>query len=74
MFFKKKKVENKIDSKFKVGETVRFSYHNESYIGTISKAYMLEEKIVYDIMVGGECPWSAHKINEININIYKSLY
>ncbi len=74
MFFKKKKVENKIDSVFSVGQTVRFSYHNETYIGTITKVYMLDNKIVYDIMVGGECPWSAHKINEININIYKSLY
>ncbi len=76
MFFKRKKKEEKIivDSKYKIGETVRFRYHNEPFIGTICNAYKLNEDVVYDIMVGGECAFVAHKIDENNVFIYKAQY
>jgi len=76
MFFRKKKKEEKIEinSKFKLGETVRFKYHNEPFIGTICNVYKLNEDIVYDVMVGGECAFVAHKIEENNVFTYSAQY
>ncbi len=76
MFFKKKiKKENiQINSKFKIGETVRFKYHNETFIGTICNTYLMNEEVVYDIMVGGECAFVAHKIGESNVFLYSAQF
>ncbi len=74
MFFKKKKKEEVIESKFKLNDTVRFKYHNESFIGNISNIYKLNDTIYYDVLVGGECAFCAYKINENEVNVYKKLY
>lgn len=73
MFFKKKSREN-INSKYKINEAVRFKYHNEIFIGNVSKIYKLEDVIYYDILVGGECAFEARKIEEDKLTAYKSLY
>lgn len=73
MFFKKKKQSKIINSKFKMNETVRFRYHNESFIGNVSKIYKLDDIIYYDILVGGECAFEARKINEDQLNTYKTM-
>lgn len=74
MFFKKKRQFANINSKFKINETVRFKYHNESFIGNVSKIYKLDDIIYYDILVGGECAFEARKIKEDQVNTYKTLY
>ncbi len=74
MFFKKKKINESINSKYKINDTVRFKYHNESFIGNVSRVYKLDDIIYYDILVGGECAFEAHKISEDLLNDYKKLY
>lgn len=73
MFFKKKRQEN-INSKYKINEAVRFKYHNEMFIGNVSKIYKLDDVIYYDILVGGECAFEARKIHEDQLNAYKTFY
>jgi hypothetical protein len=71
MFFKKKKIkEITINTKYKLGEEVRFIYENESYIGRIVFVRIVNDNALYDICVGGECPWTAININEADIHKY----
>ncbi len=55
-FFKrKKKIE--IETKFKVGDPVRFRYRGELYFGWIYVVYPKnDEQTIYDVQVGGQCP------------------
>ena len=55
-FFKrKKKIE--IETKFKVGDPVRFRYRGELYFGWIYVVYpKSDEQTIYDVQVGGQCP------------------
>ena len=55
LFRKKKKIV--IDTKFKVGDRVRFRYRNELYFGWIYVVYPKEEgQSIYDVQIGGQCP------------------
>lgn len=76
MFFihKKKKEKVEINSKYKLGETVRFKNYNEQFIGSIFNVYLLNNVVVYDIMVGGECAFVAHKIEEKDVFTYSAMY
>ena len=70
IFFKKKKVIININSKFKLGQEVRFKYYNDSYIGLIRSVRLKNDKVVYDIIVGGECPFEALGVEEVDVNLY----
>ena len=71
MFFKKKKIkEITINTKYKLGDEVRFIYEEESYIGRIVFVRIVNDNELYDICVGGECPWTATNINVSSIHNY----
>lgn len=53
MFFKKKK---RINSKFEVNDLVFFHYNNDLKLGNIVKIYEIDNNILYDVQIGGECP------------------
>ena len=57
-FFKKKKPAEIINSKYSIGEFVLFKNHkNEATNGNIYAIKKDEnDKVLYDIQVGGECP------------------
>ena len=72
--FKKKKIKEEYieGSKFKVGDTVRFRYKDELTFGTIWHVRKdINQNIVYDIQVGGQCPWMAEGIYESIIHPYE---
>ena len=43
-------------AKYKKGDFVNFRYRNELYFGYIFEAFLKEDKIVYTIQLGGQCP------------------
>lgn len=56
-FKKKKKIEPQpIDSKYQLGEMIRFRYRGEISTGYIYQIYQKDDGIYYDIQIGGECP------------------
>ena len=65
MCFKKKKKEEPINSKFVIGQQVRFKgrdgFLTTGYVYSIRKA---NDKILYDVQVGGECPTIRKDIPE----------
>ena len=66
-FFKKKKI---IDTKFKVGDPVRFRYRDELYFGWIYVIYPKENELtIYDVQVGGQCPMVIKGISEDQLTI-----
>jgi len=68
----KKKIDiQNIDSKFKIGDSVRFIHDNESSIGSVIRISKDDKgNIKYDINVGGECPWTAHGVDEVNVKFF----
>lgn len=67
-WFKKKKKQEPINSKYIIGERVNFKYRDDmrtGYIYNIKKD--LNEEVIYDIQVGGECPSILYDIKEIDI-------
>lgn len=66
-FFKKKKI---IDTKFKVGDPVRFRYRDELYFGWIYVIYPRENELtIYDVQVGGQCPMVIKGISEDQLTL-----
>ncbi len=67
----KKKPKKVINSKFQVGNLVRFRYRNELTFGYV---YEIKEdkdgNIIYDIQVGGQCPWFVYNLKEDELNYY----
>ena len=62
--FKRK---SKIDSKFKKNDFVSFNTDKDLKVGIISDIRIENDKIVYDIKVGGECPSLAKSVEENKI-------
>lgn len=65
-FFKKKKDNTKpeIDSKYQLGEMVRFRHKGEISPGYIYQIHQKEDGIYYDIQIGGECPAIIEGVKE----------
>lgn len=61
----KKKI--KINSKFKKGDFIAFHMNNDLKHGMISEIRMSDDKILYDIKVGGEATWLCKGIKEDDI-------
>ncbi len=61
----KKKI--KISSKFQKNEFVSFHMNNDLKYGVIKNINIKDDKIVYDINVGGEASWIAKDIEENKI-------
>lgn len=66
MFGRKKKKEDIIiNSKFKVGDQVRFRYRGDLVFGWI---YTIKKgpsgNIIYDVQIGGQCPAIIYDIEE----------
>lgn len=64
--FKKKKPVEPINSKFKVNQSARFkNRHGEIIYGRVYAIRKTkDDKILYDIQVGGECPYIKTDIPE----------
>ncbi len=57
MRFFKKKPKIVVETKFKIGDHVRFRYREERYFGWIYKVYPVNgQETMYDIQIGGQCP------------------
>ena len=71
-FFKKKKKPVITGNKFQVGEFVRFKYRGEVCPGVIYEIKLdNDDKIIYDVQVGGECPFVVSDVPEEKIFIIK---
>ncbi len=71
LFKKRLKTDIKpIKSKFKHGDMVRFRYENELTFGCILFIREVDNKILYDIQVGGQCPFIASLVEEKDITLY----
>ena len=68
-FFKKKKQENKeeIDSRYQLGEMIRFRHKGEVSTGYIYRIFQKSDGIYYDIQIGGECPAIIEGVKEETI-------
>lgn len=68
MCFRKKKVVEKINSKFALGDQVKFrdrdGFLTTGYVYSIRKE---GDKIIYDVQIGGECPAIKKNIPEENL-------
>ena len=69
MFFRKRrKVEQKINSKFNVNDFVDFYYRDDVYFGSISNVYLASSgEVLYDIDIAGQCPATLIEIEEKNV-------
>ena len=54
-------------AKYKKGYFVNFRYRNELYFGYIFEAFLKEDKIVYTIQLGGQCPSFIYEYKEEDI-------
>ena len=61
----KKKI--KFETKYKIGEFVSFHMDNDLKYGVIKNINKVDDKIFYDINVGGEATWLAKNIEEVKI-------
>lgn len=61
----KKKI--KFESKYKIGEFVSFHMNNDLKYGVIKSIKKIDDKILYDLNVGGEATWLAKDIEENKI-------
>ena len=66
MFFKRKE-KYPIGVKYNEGDFVNFRYRNELYFGYIFEAFLKEDKIVYTIQLGGQCPSFIYEYKEEDI-------
>ena len=66
--FKRNKKKYPETAKYQLGDFVNFRYLNELYFGYIYDAEIDEnDKIVYTIQIGGQCPQFIYKYKEENI-------
>lgn len=66
--FKKRKNIKPIDSKYQIGDLVLFRYKDELTFGWIYLAYLdIDEKVLYDIQVGGQATHMIYRFKEENI-------
>ncbi len=64
-FFKKRKSEIEINSKYKIGDSVSFFYKKELRFGRIYNVRLSDDsKVIYDIQLGGECPVVIYDVEE----------
>ena len=68
-FFKKKKKESlpEIESKYQLGEMIRFRHKGEISTGYIYQVYQKDDGVYYDIQIGGECPAIINGVKEETI-------
>ena len=68
-FFKKKNKKEPvhIDSKYQLGEMVRFRHKGEIAPGYVYAIHKREDGLYYDIQIGGECPAIIEGIKEETI-------
>ena len=69
-FKKKKKIEEVTDGKFKRNDFVYFQHRGDRTFGYVVKAYKAEDgSTVYDIQVGGQCPYFLYGKKEDDLHI-----
>lgn len=56
-----------INSKFQLNDFVNFKHRDDVYFGNISKIYLLDNVIYYDIDIAGQCPTTCRGIPEDEI-------
>lgn len=66
MWFKKKKIVD-FESKYQVGEAVKFRRNGSLGIGIIQAKRMKDGEVFYDVQYGGECPATATDVKESDI-------
>lgn len=65
LFKRKKKVYEKVESKFDIGDSVYFRYKEELYFGYVTSVRKNDEGIIlYSVQIGGECPVTIRDIKE----------
>jgi len=70
-FFKKKKKEKFFNAKFPIGTQVRFRYHDELTFGWVYNVKKIaDDKLIYDIQIGGQCPSIIENIEEDRLKVY----
>ena len=64
-FRRKKKEKEIINSKFHIGDNVKFKNRLGDFVyGAIHNVKKKDDKILYDVQVGGECPYIKTDILE----------
>lgn len=67
-FFKKKKKITITGNRFKLGQLVSFKYRDEVNPGIIYQVKLdKDNKIIYDVQIGGECPAIIYNVKEEDI-------
>ena len=67
MLFKKKNKYPEI-AKYNKGDFVNFRYRDDLYFGYIFEAYLNKEnKVIYTIQIGGQCPSFIYEYKEKDI-------
>ena len=66
-FFKKKKPVYPANAKWQKGQLVNFRYRDDLWFGWIWDAFVEDDKIIYTIQIGGQCPSFVYKIPEETI-------
>ncbi len=67
-FFKKKKKITITGNRFKLGQLVSFKYRDEVNPGIIYQVKLdKDNKIIYDVQIGGECPAIIYDVKEEDI-------
>lgn len=67
-FFKKKKKITITGNRFKLGQLVSFRYRDEVNPGIIYQVKLdKDNKIIYDVQIGGECPAIIYDVKEEDI-------
>ena len=66
--FKKKKKINITGNRFQLGQLVSFKYRDEVNPGIIYQVKLdKDNKIIYDVQIGGECPAIIYDVKEEDI-------
>lgn len=64
-FFKKKKKVVITNNKYQVGQFVSFRYKGEVCPGVIYDIKLdKDDNVIYDVQVGGECPFIVNNVEE----------
>ncbi len=73
MCFFRRKAKVEVHGKYELGQAVRFRYRGEVCPGYIYRVYLDDnQKITYDVQIGGECPTVIVNIKEEEIFIISS--
>ena len=73
MCFFRRKPKVEVHGKYELGQAVRFRYRGEVCPGYIYRVYLDDnQKITYDVQLGGECPTVIVNIKEEEIFIISS--